>query len=237
MFDLEQHVTDAVRKLVTDGKLAAMVESHVSKMLDSILADALRSYGDIGKQIQEAVKTAIAIDPAALGLHGYNQTVLAIVKQKLDAEIQRVGIEKLSKDMDELLGTNAPAAIKLSKLIEEFKEWAAHEHGTSDRCTIIFEESCYVSRWLYLDKEHGKKTYECQFSMLIPDKDGAGGTCATTGATPSICRIKGRDPKQTFVLGTLYGFEKTLFQMYAAGTKIIVDETEFYDGLEREGDD
>lgn len=231
MFDLEQHITDAVRKLVTEGKMAAMVETHVAKMLDSILADALRSYGDIGKQIQEAVKTAIAIDPTALGLEGYNLTVLAIVKQKLEAEIHRVGVEKLSKDMDELLGTNAPAEIKLSKLIEEFKEWAGHEHGADDQCTIIFEKSSYHSRWLYLDKDRGKKWTECRFSMLIPDGDD------TVGKAPSIFKFEGRDPKQTILLGKLYGFEKTLFQMYAAGTKIVVDETGFDNSIEREGDD
>ena len=237
MFDLEQHVTDAVRELVTSGKLKVMVEAHVAKMLDSILGDALRSYGDIGKQIEAAVKQALAIDPAQLGLTGYNLTVLAIVKQKLDAAIEKVGVEKLSKDMDELLGTNAPVEIKLSKLIEEFKEWAAGQSGTGSRCTIIFEESSYGSRWLYLDKDARKGMYECQFSMLISDKDGAGGTCTTNGTVPIICRIEGRDPKQTFIMGKLYGFERTLFQMYAAGTRVVVDETDFDDGLEREGEE
>jgi len=236
MFDLEQHVTDAVKKLVTEGKMAAMVEAHVAKMRDSILAAALRSYGDIGKQSQEAVKTAIAIDPSALGLCGYNQTVLAIVKQKLDAAVQKIGVEKLSKDMDDLLGTCAPETVKLSVLVEQFKEWAAG-HGSESQCTIIFEESQYGSRWLYLDQDSKNGKYDCRFSMLIPDKDGAGGTCTTTGTTPSLCKIKGRDPKQTFIMGTLCGFERTLFQMYAAGTKIIVDETEFDNSLEREGDD
>ena len=234
MFDLEQHVTDAVRECVTSGKMKAMVETHVAKMLDSILGDALRSYGDIGKSIEAAVKQSLAIDPAQLGLTGYNLTVLAIVKQKLNAAVEKVGVEKLSKDMDELLGTNAPAVIKLSKLIEDFKTWAAGQHGAESRCTIIFEESQYGSRWLYLDKDAKKGMYDCQFSMLIPDEDGAGGTCTTTGVVPTICKIEGRDPKQTFIMGKLYGFERTLFQMYAAGTKVVVDETDFDDELERE---
>jgi len=121
-------------------------------------------------------------------------------------------------------------------LVEQFKKWAA-ERGSESQCTIIFEESQYGSRWLYLDQDRKKGKYDCRFSMLIPDKDVAGGTCTTTGTVPSLCKIEGPDPKNTFIMGTLYGFERALFQMYAAGTKIIVDETEFDDGLEREEDE
>jgi len=225
MFDLEKHVTDAVRALVENGKLAAMVETHVAKLLDSILGDALRSYGDVGKQIGEAVKQAIAIDPQALGLEGYNLTVLAIVKQKLDAAIQKVGVEKLSKDMDELLGTHAPETIKLSELVEQFKAWAS-QTGNEICCTVILEEPQYHHRWLYLDAEPRKKWNDCRFALMLGE-DGH----------TTIFKVDGRDPKQTIIMGPLYGFEKTLFQMYAAGTKIIVDETEFDDSLERDGED
>lgn len=225
MFDLEKAVTDACRSFVEGGKLSAMVESHVGKMLDEILRDALRSYGDIGKQISEAVKKSLAIDTGQLGLSSYNATVLAIVKQRLDAAVHKVGTEKLAADMDALLGTNAPAEIKLSELICEFKKWAADE-TSDDRCTIIVDEQRYGSRWLNLDPSRGKEKYQCRFSILMPDDGNA-----------LVSRIDGADPSKSLMLGVLYGFAKRLFQIYAAGTRVIVDETDFDNYLEREGDE
>lgn len=221
MFDLEKAVTDACRSFVEGGRLNAMVETHVCKMLDSIISDAMRSYGDIGKQISEAVKKSLAIDTEQLGLAGYNATVLAIVKQRLEAAVHKVGTEKLAADMDALLGTNVPAEIRLTDMIDEFKQWAADE-SNSDRCTIIVGEEKYSSRWVSLDKEKCKREFDCQFRLLLPNE-----------GNPVVSRIDGVDPSKSLMLGKLYGFPSRLFQLYAAGTRVIVDETDFDNHLER----
>lgn len=223
MFDLEQAIVSAVRNLVESGRLTEKVAEHADKMLDDIVGDVLRSYSDLGKQIKEAVKKSLSIDPEELGLAGYNRVVLDTIRGRLQRAIHQVGVEKLQKDLDELLGTNAPETLKLSKLIEEFKEWAANWGATTGRCTIILEETQYKSRWLRLDREARKDKYQCQFAILI-GQDGH----------PSFTRIEHADPNKAIMLGKLDGFAQRLFQLRAAGTKLEIDQEDFDDSLARD---
>ncbi len=169
----------------------------------------------MGKALQAYVKESLQVDFRELDLLGYNAVVLAVVRQKLDNAIHQVGIEKLKKDMDELLGETAPAEIKLSELLVEFKAWARRQQKyaikRSDVCTIHIGEREYGSRWIYLDPAKVEK-YQCKFRMLVRE-DGE----------VSQWTLDGMDPKNALFLGPLYGFEKRMFQMYAAGTRLIID--------------
>lgn len=218
MRDFENAVALATQELIKSGALTKLVKEQVAKTLATIVADALGAYrSPFAKQLTEAVSASLSIDPSALGLAGYNKVVLAVVQQKLDEAVHVVGREQIAKDMAKLLGTDAPKQIKLSALLEQFKEFARENHERDRdqrRCTIILERrDQYSSRWLYLDVKPDKQKYDCRYRMLIGTDDGK----------VSACGIEGSDPSKTVFLGTIYGFARTLFQMYAAGTRVVFD--------------
>ena len=217
MKEFENAVAAATAELVASGELTKIVRKTIEATVGSIVREALSIYSPWGKQLAEALAAGLQIDASQIGINGYNQTVLAIVRDRLDHAINVVGAKKVQEDLDQMLGTAAPQEMKLSTLIEQFREHCAKYDRR--RCTIILEPpdgGILRSRWLYLGEEPGQDKYRCAIRILISE-DGA----------VHICQLDGVDPKKGIFLGVLYGFKRTIFQLYAAGAKLIIDQEEF----------
>jgi hypothetical protein len=236
MIEIETAVADAARRMVEDGRLAKLVAENVEATVAKIVKDAVGQYSTFGKSLEEAVAASLRIDPGQLGLPAYNQTVLAVVKQTLDQQLELVGRDKIKKDLERLLGTDAPAEMKLSELVELYRrEMQENLEGQSEgRITAAFGRDDYSRdlssfRWFYLHDgalKADRVPYESDIQMLF-----------RSGGEIACARVKGVDPKKDIMLGQAgrVGFEKTLFRLYAAGTKIIIDAEEFetrYDNID-----
>lgn len=233
MRDLNDAVAAAMKQLIADGSIKTIAEKQVAETVKSIVKDALGLYSPFGKQLTEQIRAAMEINCAELGLSGYNQVVLAIVKRQLDGVIADVGQKRMTEDLQKLLSETAPKEMKLSALIVEFKKWAIKQRN-DESCTIIVDalhsdssiESLRGYRNIHLDPKPRTGKYSCQFQIDVkPDGSIYG------------CRIGGHDPKQAIFMGALYGFEKSLFRLYAAGTKLLIDQEDFDTRTEIEDED
>lgn len=215
--ELEAAVTSAFRNMVDSGAIQAIIEKKLSETVDSILSDSLRSYSEFGKKLRASVESALNVDLSDLGLPGYNEMVLEVVRRKISERLFITGKEKIERDMEELLGSSAPAEITLSKLVEDFidfvKEDTREEYG---RVTVIVDPlSKHGYRHIYFDNDGDKEKYSCRHRIML-DNEGV----------PFSVRIDGLEVGKALFSGRMTGFEKTLFQMYATKAKIIVDDEE-----------
>lgn len=220
MKELETAIIAAFNKMAESGAIEKIIEEKISKTVDSILDSALKSYSDFGKDLEKTIKDGLKVDLKKLDLLEYNHIILAIIKKKLDHSVLTVGKERLEKEMEELLAS-PPAEVKLSALVEMLKEGADDRSGSE--CTCIVEGSI-SDGWghVYLDKNDDKDKHQCDYRLAYTDK----------GEVYSI-HIDGRDPKESLFIGPLYGFERSLFQMYVAKTRLIVDRDDvdtYYSG-------
>ncbi|TWA71871.1 hypothetical protein FBZ84_101137 [Azospirillum baldaniorum] len=219
MQQFEDAVTAAVRSMSESGAIQKIIEAKVGETVERVIGDAVRPYSDFGKALEKAVEGALKIDASQLGLAGYNHAVLEIVRRKLESAVMTAGAKQIEADLDRLLSGPVPAEISLSKLVDDFKEWArddAHGDDYDSHVTVIVEPIKYSSRWIYFDKGAEKSWYDCAFSLLVRE-DG----------TLSSARIgRNKDVTNTLFLGELAGFERTLFQMHTAKTRIVVDTEE-----------
>lgn len=228
MKELETAVLNAATEMVKSGRLEAVCKKQIEESLTSIVKEVFSTYSPFGKNLKETIASQLKIDPSQLGLSEYNQTVLAIVQQKIDAVIDKTVRIKLAKDLDDLLGEAAPKEIKLSRLILDFKKWASKDGGgDGSGCTIILDPPEYSSYYLAIDSKPRVTKYNCRFRLMIALSDGK-----VFGI-----HIDGIDPSKSIFLGNMYGFPRQLFQMYAAGTRIVVDERSFDTGLRDRNDD
>jgi hypothetical protein len=157
-----------------------------------------------------------------LGLAGYNDIILKIVKEKLDNGIEAFGKAQIEKDLEELLKA-PPAEIKLSELIEQMKSRARGDHDSECTCLIEWGSNDGWGR-VYLDEGSAKSRRDCKYELAFT-KDGEIYSFS----------IDGRDPSKKMFCGPFYAFERTLFQMYAAKTKLIMDKGEvntYYPGCD-----
>lgn len=217
MKELEQAIQTAFAGMVSSGQLGKIIETNVQKAVEKTLDDVFKSYSPFQKNLTEHIQKTLNVDFGGIGLAGYNEIVLKIIKAKLDASVFKFAEKQISASLDELL-ENPPAEIKLSELVEMLSKEARaednHERGIS--CHVV--ENDNNDRWgtVKLDKKPRVAARDCQFDIAYTDKG-------------EIYRIgipyHGDVTKKLFA-GPFFGFERALFQMYAAKTRLILDDVD-----------
>jgi hypothetical protein len=220
IFDLGLEVGRSFRHLMESGKLQEMVDRQVAKTCEEAVSEALRSYSEFGQSLKKGLVGALGVNIDDLGLTGYNLTVLGIIRKRLEAALDKVGVEKLKTDLEHLLAAHAPEKMLLSELVREFKTWAREHGGCNGTCTVNVKQNEYGHWWVTLDHRARVSEYECEFRFLLGNNK--------EGDRISVIRIEGQDPSKGVFCGVLNGFPRAMFHLYAAGTKLVVDE-EYFD--------
>jgi hypothetical protein len=217
MSELQQAVVAAFDRISASGMIEKAIEEKVGATVQDAIERELRSHSDFGKQVQEHVRAALQVDFSTLGLPGYSELILKIVRRQVDAHVNNALAEHVEEQMVDLLAP-APAEIALTTLVAEFIKDKTEYSGCScdgpDRITLIVEDSGSVQGYhhVYMDAEPRKSKYECGIQIAVND------------ASKVYSLMIGRaNAEKSLFIGPLFGFERRLFQMYAAGTKLIVD--------------
>jgi len=218
MEELKNAIVKSFNKMADSGKIQEIIDKKLEATVTSVLDDCLRDWSDFGKALKEVVKTNLNINMDDLKIAGYNDLILKIIQQKIDSNISAISTEQIEKQMAELL-KNPPTEIKLSELIADFIEYNCDEdnpYENPEEITFIYENKHYP--YVYFDKEPNQEKYRCEFRFGISDEKMFN------------CKIDGEELDKSLFHGAMFNFEKKLFHMYAAGTKIImdVDDVETY---------
>lgn len=213
-----------IREYLATPDAEAFMRSKVQDSVKRHIESALASYSKLGKQIEEAVEKALRID-GKLDLPSYNQMIVRFIELQVQ-DLAEQAIQKTAAERLKELLTPAPEKIKLSELLEQYRKELADEQD--DGCVCYGEDddlniSCRVT-----DREHGgfrgielrEKASERTESIYIGiTKEG------------KVYHIRFRDQtiENRMFVGPVYGFERMIYQMKAAGTIIEVDDYENVD--------
>ena len=209
--DFRTAVIESLDKVIASGAIEAAIEKSIAKTVINIVESELLDYGDFGKQITASVKSSLKFDDR-MGLPGYNDLILKIIRKKVDAQIGSTIGKQIASQMTELLQT-PPAEIKVSDLIELFREYAEGHRGDGDRFTVGYERGTVPGYWsLWFDTGKNVKQYQSQFQISMTEE----------GEVYHFT-IGGRKVEDMLFVGRLYAFERSLFQIYAGGTTIVLD--------------
>jgi hypothetical protein len=210
MEQLQQAVAAAFQKVVDSGAVEAAIEKNIAETIQGLVRDQLRPYSPFAKALNEQVAKALQVDLSRLDLPSYGQLILNIVRRRVEAETDNQLAKVVEKQLSELLAT-APAEISLQQLVEQFiEEHADDEAERNERITLIVDGRDYGMRWIYMDKAERKDKYSCAIRFLHNHETGK----------ISALRLDGAEVEKTLFIGPLYRFERALFQMHAAGTRL-----------------
>lgn len=222
--NLQETVQKQLNGLVEDGTIEKIVKEKVTKTLDDIIGDSLRSYSDFGKQLSEVVKNAMQISFEKVSVVGYQKIITDIVKRKLEEKMMSDISEPLGKEIDELFGDFEKKEYKLSELLQVYMQNNMPD-DSDGYCEISFhvEESNYGSIHIGFDKKSDKTIYKCDVRFSL-NKEGK----IYTFEVGEYSKHRGDILRES-----LHGeFDRLLFNIYASGSVIIVDEnncqTEYY---------
>jgi len=207
-------ISAAVAAKLTPEFVEQHVASRVEKLIVDVIDSSMRSWGDLGKTIEAAVKNALKVHD--LNLPSYGALITGILEREVRGNAERLIEARLVQDMRELLSI-APDEVKLSEIARDMLE-ARDDDTWGQVITVIVGEPSYGSHWLYLDPDHAyseRDKHKCAHRLLV----NASGKIA-------VAYINGASLTDINVLGRGGGLADKIRAWYAAGTKIILDADE-----------
>lgn len=212
--DLSHLISAAVAAKMTPDFIGKEVDARVGKLIVDSIDQALRTYSDTGKLIQQAVADALRVD--RLDLPSYGSIVTTMLKAQIEATVAPLVAGRLAEDMQELLSL-APKHIKLSVIAEKMLEFRRDDgEAWGEVITVEVERTDYGSAWVYLDEERHydhRAQYDAKHRLLV-SKDG----------TISSAYIGNRQSTDKSHVGRSYGLDQLIRAWVACGTVIELDE-------------
>lgn len=208
MKELKQLVSDAFDKIVASGAIEQAIEKKLTDTITRAIDEQLSSYSDFGQAMKAQVAKSIAVDLSQAGLPTYGHLVTEIIRRRVDASMNGQFAAQLEKDMAELLAP-APAEISVESLVEEFIK--AHADGREgERFTLLIQNEGHDFQYVCLDKNVRVDKYSCDYRIGVHK-----------GEVFSL-NFGRQDVQKSLFIGPLGGFEKLLFQLFTAKSKLTI---------------
>lgn len=244
---LQALLAERVTAFATSDQPAAIIDEHVKIMFTKVIDNCFGRYGDMGKQVEEAIKAALPANlTTVFELTRYNDMIARALKEKWEASgVETDMVRRAQEAIDEVLTKDQmPAVVSLQDLLESFidnhKESAAEERW--ERPDIRFQESEYGGLHIYFDKKPKEESpyisrerseynldnaIHISFDKRGNDQDERGREIGTVYAA----RIDNEKIGQTLRFRSK--FEKLLAALYFGASKILVDceEDDFSYGI------
>jgi hypothetical protein len=217
MTDIAAAVASALGKIIDSGKIEAAIDTTLEHTITHAINEELGHYSAFSKELREKVKAAVGIKLGDLKIGEYNAVVIDIINRKLGPMIAEFGAKQIEADLAKLLAP-APAEKWLSALVEDFKAdlttyYAAREDRHETITVRTHLDGTFVKHWTVdLDRKPNQQPYACEFRFMVNDR-----------GEMFALRFGGRNTEKDVFIGGYYGFERTLFQLHACKTKLIMD--------------
>ncbi|MGS4345119.1 hypothetical protein ACKUSY_05805 [Myroides odoratus] len=217
-------VTQEAVKTVVAEKLPEMVTKYVSEMVQDIVKDTFRSYGDVSKQIKQKIEESINVNLQEFDLIDYNSLIAKTINENL---LQQVNLQPILDMTQDIIGFVNKKTITLDEIADLFKNAAMednHDYNGEISFHVIYNEK---HEWIdiYADMDPDKHQADCAIRFTF-----------NTNGRIFIFKMKERyfDNKQLEVTPSkmigLRGIEAKIFRLYSAQVQI----TDYDDSIDVE---
>jgi|GEM_PF-776753 len=244
---LQALLAERVTAFAAGDQPAAIIDEHVKIMFTKVIDSCFGRHGDMGKQVEEAIKSALPANlTTVFELTRYNDMIAKALKEKWETSgVEADMVRRAQEAIDEVLTKDQmPEVVSLQDLLEAFiddhKESAAEERW--EQPDIRFQESEYGGLHIYFDKKPKEESpyssrerseynldnaIHISFDKRGKDRDDQGRQVGTVYAA----RIDNEKIGQTLRFRSK--FEKLLAALYFGASKILVDceEDDFSYGI------
>jgi hypothetical protein len=214
MKELQEIVNNKVKKMVEDGIIQTKIEESLQGAIEKAIGSQFETWGNVTKQIEEALKNGLKINPDDIPFEAYSEQMLVLVKTKLGQMFKGAAADRFLSEMDKVLDP-APKEIPIGKFVEKIVSfwktddpWDADD--LDDEATVEFDNDNHIassfslSMWKQKDSSGYSSRSRSADIQLYINKDGE-------------IRINHR---QHFNPTCFNQEEAYIFKLYAAGTKL-----------------
>lgn len=218
--DIQQIINDKINETLGE-KLDEIVTKNVEKSVESIISDLFDNWGSATKQVKEILEKGLQISLENAKIESYNIRVTKHIEDAIGKYLDERVKDKILQGIQHSASYITKDNWKMSEIVEAFIESLSdsdYKDGYIEP-TIIVEQSSWGCIYIGIDKDNGKREYDCEYRLSV-NKDGS-----VYGFDQRD--YAGREKKAT----ALYGdFDKLIFSLYANNAIIEFDkyQTEFY---------
>lgn len=205
-----------LQQKIQAGALEVALGKQADKLIEDCASDVLRSYGDVGKAIKEAMTKAMTpnLDDLA-DFPKYHDFVMKRLRIAAQSFCDQRLADVLDKELTEIMAS-LPEQITLSALLEMVAESIREFSDTGDHydeeMTLIIENTSCGYRHIFIGKESGTDKCSCEYQVDI-DKEGR----------IYSMKIDGSDMKNCKFAGPFYNFERLMMNLYAMKGTLLLD--------------
>lgn len=208
---------NVLAKQIESGALEKAISLQVEKMIDETAKNVFRSYSDLGKALEEKLTKSFMPSLEKMGdLPSYHEFVSNRLKLAAENFYDQKLTAVLDKELAEIM-SEVPDEMTLSYLVEKLKEGKSEDEPQGAISLHISERSHGRLLKIYIDEDENVLEGSCQYDLHLSEKSP--GHYGIIGL-----RIRGRKSGEQLTFGNLYGIEKLLFNLYATGGLIHLDQ-------------
>ncbi|MBA6096373.1 hypothetical protein H4C80_04330 [Pseudomonas juntendi] len=213
--NIEGIVAESVAAALSPEKLQPIIDKNIEGAVTSAVKEQFSYNSPFKKLLEDSLAGAMPTSIKGLGRYGdlVLKTVSSMIEDYQEQALRQTITEKLAKVLEPL-----PARLKLSELVDKltkaFEDSHLRDKYSSESPTFIVEKGTGYSStseyWtLYADANEGVEKYSCQVQMAF----NGDGECYSL-------RVGETDMKKSLILGTAYGAEALVLNLYTGGTKV-----------------
>lgn len=221
--DLNQQIEAATNKVIAES-LPAMVETKVKKMLDDLLDDMFRSYGDIAKSVKEKIVSQLNVNLQEFSLVDYNTFISKAITNALNDQISKEVLKPIDDLVKNLVNPLKKDSFTLAQIHEKYMKFQMEENSdeTEGEFTFIVDDtgSSYIT--LCIDPKPDQSKHSCESEICISKDNGHVfllRTMTNWGKKGEVNPVK---------LTQLDNFQLFLFRLYSTKTPITGLEERHY---------
>jgi hypothetical protein len=221
---LRDSIIHSFNAKVKDGSLQKVIDKNIDDFVRESVGSVFSRYGsDFGKAFEKALQEDLCSKVGKISLEQYNDIVIRNIKERMDSVYLKSADEHMQKLLDKMF-KKAKGEYKFSELVEEFlpeDEDCECDPGGKKISLHIEEYERSGLAFVYMDVEPKKESYSCEYRLVLNfDKEDE-----ETAFLSSSVRKDHRGTRQVRPEGLegLNGFDATLFQIWAQGSKIECD--------------
>lgn len=234
--DLEKMIAEELVSVSTDGRLREIVRKHVEKVVSDAVSDAMGYSSPFKKTLTKAIEAEAGVAAGRVDLSLAGISLVKLVEAEVARHVSQDAHVRLRGDLAKIFQP-APKTITLQEIVDDFLK-DNDSLGEGD-CALVIEESYVSLGWITIgfhpqdkvrsnystfpsDKNVTPKASECEIRMSLRKSD-EGDNYRLMFASHKGDRCKNISTKD-FLPHALTGFARRLFQMWAQGTEVILNE-------------
>jgi hypothetical protein len=213
-----QKVTD---QFITE-KLPELLGKKVEKMLDELLTDMFKSYGDIGKDVQQKIQKNLNINLERVNMVDYNHLIANAIANRLGELVNENSVEPIIKMVDEIVGFIEKKKINLSEIHTFFYERMVENAFSSGGEFTFLVQHHFERKWysIGIDQDKNKDIDSCDIQFSINES----GRIFLFKSGNYWNKPKMVTPASIVMMDRV---QRQIYRLYCAQVEIVVDETHF----------